>query len=149
MFVLYEEELNIDISKLCRFEGFYRLLPEHNHFETGAPPQGGSYEIKQIAKGMLSFQANWITSDGRNQQMVYSVRPDGREYPNDNPVVADKMVTTLEDAYTLVTVKKKGGHIVSLSRIELSTDETQLRLIQSGYTWKGKAFKNIALFHRT
>ncbi|GIQ69595.1 hypothetical protein XYCOK13_24190 [Xylanibacillus composti] len=148
MFVAYEDMHANRLAGLYRFEGHYQLLPEHNHFETGAPPQAGSYEIKALTEGRLSFHANWVTSDGREQQMIYSVRPDGKEYPNDNPVIADHMITTLEDPYTLVTVKKKSGYTVSLARIELSRDESWLKLIQSGFTWNGKAFKNIALFLR-
>ncbi len=148
MFVL-DQEVNVKHSSdLRRFDGMYQLLPEHNQFETGAPPQSGTFSIKETSEGLLTFRANWVTTDGRKQQMLYSVRPDGKEYPNDNPVIADRIMTTLETPYTVVTVKKKAGHTMNLSRIVLSTCENELRLIQSGYTWNGKAFTNIALFHR-
>ena len=134
-------------SKDDPFLGSWSLVPELAQYEFGQPPQGGTYRIEASGEGYL-IAMEWLAAEGTAHQLSYPAIPDGKEYPYENPAVADTVSMTRIDRQTLDSTSKKSGRIIGYAHRVLSDDGLAMTVYQSGTAPDGQDFTNVATYKK-
>lgn len=127
--------------------GKWVLDPEFAEYEVGQPPRSGTYLI-EAADEQLRFTIDWVAADGGQHHLVILATPDGHEYPYDDPQVADAIIYTRIDEYTLDSATKKDGAITNYTRRMVNPAGDLMQIEQSGALPDGSAFTNRSLYRK-
>lgn len=127
------------------FLGIWELDPAQSHYELGAPPQRGQYQLLRENE-QIAVVMDWTDAAGKDFHMIYSMTPDGTDHPYADSPAVDAIQTTLRDAHTLETISKKDGLVVASGLRELTADGKTMRVIQAGKTTDGNSFRNTAIY---
>ncbi len=133
------------IPKDDPFLGTWALVPDRCQYEFGRPPQSGAYQIEASGEGYL-VTMKWLTAEGAAHQLSYPAIPDGKEYPYENPALADTISMTRVDGRTLDSTSKKDGRIIGYARRVLSNDGLTMTIFQSGVTPENREFTNVSIY---
>lgn len=129
------------------FIGLWELDPQGSQYEYGQPPLSGRYHIHPHGDGYL-ITMEWSTAKGQSHRLSYRGIPDGKEYPSENPAVADTVSMNRVDHRTLDSTAKKAGHVTSYACRVLSADGRTMTITQSGTTPEGRDFTNLSIYKR-
>jgi hypothetical protein len=135
------------ISENDAFLGTWQLKPELSAYEFGAPPVEGLYTIR-AADDVYLFEIAWKSADGQSLEAAFSGIPDGRQYPYDDPRVAEALSLTRVDDLTLDSETFKGGNRIAHARRELIEGGRVMCVTQSGRTPDGEVFSNVSYYSR-
>ena len=127
------------------FLGTWLLDPTRCDYEFGEPPDSGSYRLEATETGYL-ISMTWITAAGEAHSMAYKATPDGKQYPYENPAVAEAASMTRVGERQLDSATFKGGQQIAHAARFLSADEQSMTVIQSGFGPDGKGFRNTAVY---
>ena len=135
----------IDIDDL--FLGTWQLQPQQSAYEFGPSPAEGLYRISTDGQQYL-FELEWKTAEGQQFETSFSGVPDGRQYPYENPQIADALSLTRVDEQTLDSASYKGGKRIAHARRELLDNSRTMRVTQSGQTPDGVTYSNVSYYNK-
>jgi len=135
------------LSKSDQFIGTWKLDPTQSQYEFGTPPQSGLYCIEPDGDE-LKFSADWVGGDGKSYQISFSGIPDGKDYPYENPALADTLSLTQVDKTRLDSTSKKDGHVILHASRVLSADVTEMTVTQSGTAPTGNPCSNVSVYYK-
>lgn len=136
-----------DAAKVDPFIGLWEFDPQGALYEFGQPPLSGRYHIQPDGDGYL-ITMEWSTAKGQSHRLSYRGIPDGKEYPSENPAVADTISMSRVDHRTLDSTAKKAGHVTSYARRVLSADGRTMTITQSGTMPEGQEFTNLSIYQK-
>jgi len=129
------------------FVGTWEMNPDQNDYQAGQPPKSGTYIIQPNDTGYL-VTMKWVTQEDKPVEMSYTSIPDGKDYPYENPDVAEFVSMTRIDDRTLDSATKKGGKQIAHARRLLSEDSQTMAVIQSGLLPGGSEFSNVSVYKK-
>ena len=95
------------------------------------------------------FDIAWETAEGQQFEAGFSGIPDGRQYPYENPQVADSLSLARVSELTLDSESFKGGISIAHARRELMDTGRVMRVTQSGQKPDGGTFRNVSYYNKT
>jgi len=134
------------MNKIEPFLGLWKLIPEQSKYESGTPPQSGSYEI--IGDGQqLTFKMDWVDSTGQQKQMTFSEICDGQFHPYADNSAVDEICLKLASPTLSESHAKQSGELQFSASRELLSNHS-MKIIQSGKKPDGTWFKNISWYKK-
>jgi hypothetical protein len=135
------------MATLDDFIGTWVLDPAQNNYQTPNAPQAGTYTISIIEGCTLQFDMEWVDEQGNTKTAQYTSIFDGKQYPYENPDVADYVQSQLLDD-TMQSDSYKSGRIISNGKRQLINDGTELLVTQRYVLADGLAFSNTSVYRR-
>jgi len=126
------------------FLGRWALLPEQANYEFGVSPFSGTYEI--IKEGeTLTFNMDWVDSEGKAQSMSYSEICDGKFHEMKITSIADELCLSLKSSTILQSIAKKNDEVILSATRELITPNT-LKVTMSGTLPEQGSYNNVSIY---
>lgn len=130
------------------FLASWQLFPEKGSYEWGERPRSGIIRIESIEKDrVLSITTNWLTLENQAFESAFSLIPDGKEQPFENPEIADRIKAYFSDGISFHLHFIKNGKEVLQVLYEIMPNG-YLRSIQKGIKPEGDAFTNTEFYHK-
>ncbi len=120
-----------------RFEGTWQLVPGRCSYEHTLPPREGTYRIAATPEG-LAFIIDWVDARGSVEHNEFRLTWEG-EVPASLELVDDS---------TLNTTIERAEQVIAHASRRLSSDGSQMEIVQSAFTPDGQPFVNRAWYQR-
>lgn len=130
------------------FLASWQLFPEKGSYEFGERPRSGIYRMESVEnERMLSINMNWVTIGDQAFTSSYTVVPDGKEHPFENPEIADTISAQFIDGLTFETQFLKQHTPILEIRNELMPNG-YMKVIQKGFTPQQHRYTNTEYYHK-
>ncbi len=133
---------------LDHFLGVWVLDASKNDYVAPTAPVAGTYTISCLEGEHLLFQMQWADKDQQTHQAQYSSCIDGKQYPYENPQLAEFISSSLVLPDVMETLTFKDGKINSRGIRKLSKDLTTLYVEQIMYLPDGQELVNKSEYRR-
>lgn len=130
---------------VAAYLGTWELIPELSHYQTGGPPDRGTYRIDD-QNGLLRFTIDWATG-GKTTSISYVGHADGSPVPNPHPGV-DEASVRHEDDYTLSGRAITGGVEIARAMRRVSRDRALMTVLQENADGKGGFARIVQVYRR-
>jgi hypothetical protein len=120
----------------------------------GKDPFAGTWDrnpIRLIGNSPSGIAFEAYDEDGlrfTSDQVEYSAKPDGKDYPVRGTIVANSVVLKRIDARTLEEVWKDNGKVAANVLRVVSADGGELRVTARGTTPQGEPFENLFVYRK-
>jgi hypothetical protein len=125
--------------------GIWHLIPELSQYQTGTPPERGTYRIEET-DGVLRFTVDW-SMGGQEMSVSYIGHADGRPVLNPHPGV-DKAFVRHEDDFTLSGRALAGGVEIARAMRRVSRDRALMTVLQETSDGMGGFTRSVQVYRR-
>ena len=127
--------------------GTWKLNLAKSKYSPGPAPKSQTLMFGAQGDG-LNIMAHTTNADGSTQNLEYTAKPDGKEYPIKGDPDRDSTTMKRIDAYTTEVAGKKAGKPTITFRRVVAKDGKTLTLTASGTNGKGQKVNNVAVYDK-
>ena len=127
--------------------GTWKLNAAKSKYSPGPAPKSQTLMFGAQGDG-LNIMAHTTNADGSTQNLEYTAKPDGKEYPIKGDPDRDSTTMKRIDAYTTEVAGKKAGKPTITFRRVVAKDGKTLTITSSGTNGKGQKVNNVAVYDK-
>lgn len=102
--------------------GTWKMNMEKSQFASDMPAPKGETVVIEEQPGGIKVVSNGLNPEGKPTHFEYSVKYDGKDYPITGSPAVDAVAVTRIDGYTIETVRKKNGAVITTNTTVISKD---------------------------
>ena len=126
--------------------GTWKLNEAKSKFPPGATKN--QKVVYEAAGDQVKVALDGMTADGKSLHIEWTGKYDGKFYPLTGDAGVDERAYKQINAHTMEITSKKGGKIVSTSRIVVAADGKSRTVTSSGTNSKGAKVTTVAVYDK-
>jgi hypothetical protein len=126
--------------------GTWKLNEAKSKFAPGATKN--QKVVYEAAGDQVKVALDGMTADGKSLQIEWTGKYDGKFYPVTGDAGVDERAYKQINAHTMEITSKKGGKIVSTSRIVVAADGKSRTVTSAGTNAKGQKVTTVAVYDK-
>ena len=126
--------------------GTWKLNEAKSKFAPGATKN--QKVVYEAAGDQVKVALDGMTADGKSLQIEWTGKYDGKFYPVTGDAGVDERAYKQINAHTMEITSKKGGKIVSTSRIVVAADGKSRTVTSTGTNAKGQKVTTVAVYDK-